>query len=114
MAQAVDLYTEENIELIHVINWSSINSRTGAGAFSIKTGDLVQIQEFRAIVRGLFIAGRTYETFPKLALIKKYSLTMYIPASVSHFKPNKLIALLRTCDRDLKGCLLYTSDAADE
>ena len=72
-------------------------------SFSIKTGDLQQISDFRAIIRSLFIGGKTYETFPKLALIKKYSLTIYLPASISGAKPNKCLRWLRSCNRKLQG-----------
>ena len=49
------------------------------------------------------MGGKTFETFPTLALIKKYSLTIYLAASISHVNPSRCLKWLRSCNRKLQG-----------
>ena len=69
MGLAINEFTRADRDLIHVICWSSVNKTTDTGVFSIKTGQLQHIEDFRDIIRRMFIEGKCYETFPRLAIL---------------------------------------------
>ena len=104
MGMAIDEFTRTDRSLIHVINWSSVNKTTETGVFSIKTGALKHIEDFRDIIRRMFSDdARCYETFPRLALIKKFQLSAYFPKNCSKVCTQKLCDFLMDCNEGLRG-----------
>ena len=105
MGHAIGKFTEEDPELIHVLCWSSINQNTETGVFKIKTGDMHQIHTFRAIIRNMILDDTCFDTFPKLAIIKKYQLSAYFPKNTKPIKTPVLLLWLVSCNRGLCGSL---------
>ena len=103
MGFAINEFTRTDSELIHVICWSSVNKSTDTGVFSIKTGHLQHIEDFRDIIRRMFIEGRCFETFPRLAILKKFQLSAYFPKSTSRIDNQKLCDWVMSCNEGLKG-----------
>ena len=103
MGYAIDEFTRTDRTLIHVINWSSVSKTTDTGIFSIKTGSLQHIEDFRDIIRRMFIEGRCYESFPRMAILKKYQLSAYFPKSTSRIDNQKLCDWLMDCNEGLRG-----------
>ena len=122
MGQAVNAICKSNIKLIHQVQnltlncntnmlntllkqvqWSSVASQTGIGAFSVRTDDMVALENLRTHIRGLVLGTRCFESFPKDALLKKYGLTIYFPRACAHMDPDLLIEVLRECNPGLKG-----------
>ena len=103
MGLVIDKYTEHDISLIHTICWSSVNKATETGVFSIKTGSLKHIEDFRELIRRMFVGGKCYESFPRLALIKKFQLSAYFPKNCSKLKTHKLCDILMDCNDGLRG-----------
>ena len=101
MGLVIDKYTETDLSLIHTICWSSVNKSMETGVFSIKTGALKHIEDFRELIRRMFVAGKCYESFPRLALLKKFQL--YFPKSCAKVKTRKLCDLLMDCNEGLRG-----------
>ena len=134
MGQAVNAICKKNIKLMHhvktkatqnikhitlhpnqQVQWSSVASQTGIGAFSIKTADMAAMEELRANIRGLVLGDHCFESFPRDALLKKYGLTIYFPRACAHMDPDLLIEVLRECNPGLKGnqhtkCLLMNTN----
>ena len=121
MGLAINEFTRADSDLIHVICWSSVNKTTDTGVFSIKTGQLQHIEDFRDIIRRMFIEGKCFETFPRLAILKKFQKSAYFPKSTSRIDNQRLCDWLMSCNEGLRGqiapidikyfpaCLLYTS-----
>ena len=126
MGLAIDEFTRTDSDLIHVICWSSVSKSTDTGVFSIKTGSLLHIENFRNIIRRMLVEGKWYETFPRMAILKKYQLSAYFPKSTDKFDTQKLTDWLMSLNEGLRGhirpidvkyfpeghprnCLLYTS-----
>ena len=123
MGQAVNAICKKNIKLIHQVyaqlmassynklninrhlqvQWSSVASQTGIGAFSIKTDNMDAMEELRANIRGLVLGAHCFESFPRDALLKQYGLTIYFPRACAHMEPDLLIQVLRECNPGLKG-----------
>ena len=103
MGCAIDEFTRTDSDLIHVICWSSVNKSTDTGVFSIKTGNLQHIEDLRDIIRRMFIEGRCFETFPRLAILKKFQLSAYFPKSTSRIDNQKLTDWLMDCNEGLRG-----------
>ena len=51
----------------------------------------------------MFVGGKCYESFPRLALIKKFQLSAYFPKSCSKLKTHKLCDILMDCNEGLRG-----------
>ena len=85
------------------VQWSSVASQTGIGAFSIKTDDMTAMEDLRANIRGMVLGNHCFESFPGDALLKKYGLTIYFPQACAHMEPDLLIEVLRECNPGLKG-----------
>jgi hypothetical protein len=79
IGKVTDRYTDRDSSFIHGLSWSSVGSQTGTGIFTIKTGVMEHIHGFRAMLRGFINNGRCFESFPKQALMNKFSLTLFIP-----------------------------------
>ena len=94
MGLAIDEYTRNDITLIHTICWSSVNKSTETGVFSIKTGNLQHIEDFRDMIRRMFMGTRCYETFPRLAILKKFQLSAYFPKNCKKVNTQKLCDIL--------------------
>ena len=103
MGFAINEFTRFDSELIHVICWSSVNKTTDTGVFSIKTGNLQHIEDFRDIIRRMFIEGTCFETFPRLAILKKFQLSAYFPKSTSRIDNQKLCDWVMSCNEGLRG-----------
>ena len=103
MGLVIDKYIETDISLIHTICWSSVNKKTETGVFSVKTGALKHIEDFRELIRRMFVTGKCYESFPRLALLKKFQLSAYFPKNTSKLKTRKLCDVLMDCNEGLRG-----------
>ena len=51
----------------------------------------------------MFIEGRCYETFPRLAILKKFQLSAYFPKSTSRIDNQRLCDWLMSCNEGLRG-----------
>ena len=80
MGKVFDLFTDEDSSLVHTFKWASVGSATGVGCFSVSTGQLTHINDIRGIMRTLIFQGRCFESFPKRAMMKSFSLTAFFPA----------------------------------
>lgn len=86
------------------VQWSSVASQTGIGAFGIQTDDLVTMEAIRACIRCLVLGPNASRTFrAKQALLKKFGLTIYFPRACAHMDTDLLIDVLRECNPVLKG-----------
>ena len=73
--------SDERPELVHALCWSSVGSSTGVGCFSIRTGRLDNMEDIRGTLRSILVNDKCFESFPKRALMKSYSLTAFFPRS---------------------------------
>ena len=105
MGQVVDVFTDDNVAMVQALRWSSVASATGVGCFSVGTGNRDHIDEIRRVVRTIIYGGRCYESFPKKALMKSFSLTAFFPRSCKFVGMKKLLAWLFLCNRGLKGTI---------
>ena len=51
----------------------------------------------------MFVGDRCYESFPRLALLKKFQLSAYFPKNCDKLKTRKLTDLLMECNEGLQG-----------
>ena len=103
MGLVIDKYIEHDTSLIHTICWSSVNKTTETGVFSVKTGALEHIENFRELIRRMFVTNQCFESFPRLALLKKFQLSAYFPKNTSKLKTQKLTDVLMDCNEGLRG-----------
>ena len=83
MGQVMDVFTDKKPDLVEALRWSSVGSNTGVGCFSVGTGNLGQINDIRGIHRTIIHKGWCFESFPKRAMMKSFSLTAFSPALLS-------------------------------
>ena len=76
-----DIYTDDDPELIHSFRWSFVGTATGVGCFAAKTGKHGNLEDIRLALRTIILKDKCFESFPKKALMKSYSLTAYFPRS---------------------------------
>ena len=105
MSQIFDIYTEVNPDMVHAFKWSSVGSATGVGCFCVKTGKPTDIEEIRGVLRSIIHEGLCFESFPKKALLKSFSLTAYFPRSTKFVGTKKLVYWLLACNPGLKGTI---------
>ena len=98
-----DIFTDEDPELIHAFRWSSVGSATGVGCFAVKAGKHGHLEDIRGALRCIIIKNQCFESFPKRALMKSYSLTVYFPRSTKCVGTKKLLHWLLSCNRGLQG-----------
>ena len=103
MGTALDIYTDERPELVHALAWSSVGTTTGVGCFSVRTGRLADLEDIRGTLRTITIKGMCFESFPKMSLMKSYSLTAFFPRSTKCVGTKKLVTWLLSCNRGLQG-----------
>jgi hypothetical protein len=103
IGKITDMYTDKDKTFIHGLSWSSVGSLTGTGIFTIKTGSMDHIHGFRSMLRDYINKGRCFESFPKQALMNKFSLTLYIPPSIRHVDTKKVLTWLMDLNRGLRG-----------
>ena len=105
MGQVFNIFTDVDTELVHAFKWSSVGGSTGVGCFSVSTGRLDQINDIRGLLRTIIYDGKCYESFPKKAMVKSYSLSAFFPRACKFVSMDKLIEWLFSCNRGLKGTL---------
>ena len=105
MGQVFDLFTEECPDLVHAFKWASVGSATGVGCFSVCTGQLNHINDIRGILRKIIYNARCYESFPRLAMMKSFSLTAFFPRAIKFVGMARLIQWVFSCNRGLKGTI---------
>ena len=105
MGMVFRLFTDEDSELVHAFKWASVGSATGVGCFSVSTGQLGHINDIREVMRTLIYQGRCYESFPRKAMMKSYSLTAFFPRATKFVSMGRLIEWLFSCNRGLKGTI---------
>ena len=74
MGHAMDVHTDDCSELVHALSWSSVGAATGVGCFSVKTGNMDDLKDIRGTLRAIVYRGRCFESYPKRALMKSYSV----------------------------------------
>ena len=84
-------------------HWSSVGAATGVGCFSVRTGRLEDLEDIRGTLRTIIHEGRCFESYPKRALMKSYSLTAFFPRSTKCVGTKKLVTWLLSCNRGLQG-----------
>ena len=109
MGQVFDLFTEETPDLVHAFKWASVGSATGVGCFSVSTGRREHINDIRGIMSTIIYNGRCYESFPKRAMIKSFSLTAFFPRATKFVGMGRLIEWVFSCNRGLKGTIWPSS-----
>ena len=103
MGLIFDIFTDECPELVHRFSWSSVDTNTGVGCFSAKMGQLKDIEDIHGTIRAILHKNLCYESFPKKAIMKSYSLTANFPRSTKFVPMGKLIIWLLSCNPGLKG-----------
>ena len=103
MGNTLDVYTDERPELVHALCWSLVGTNTGVGCFSVKTGRLMDLQDIRGTLRTIIVGRKSFESFPKRAVMKTFSLTAFFPRSTKCVGTHKLIYRLLSCNRGLQG-----------
>ena len=105
MGLVFELFTEEESDLVHAFKWASVGSATGVGCFMVSTGQLSHITEIRDVMRNIMHEGRCYESFPKKAMMKSFSLTAFFPRATKYVGMGCLIEWLFSCNRGLQGTI---------
>ena len=105
MGMLFELYTEEAPDLVHAFGWSSVGSATGVGCFAVKTGKRSHIDDIRGTLRAIVHDGRCFESFPKGAIMKSFSLTAFFPRATKYVSTDKLVYWLLACNPGLKGTI---------
>ena len=105
MGQVVDVFTYTDIKLVQALRWSSVAAATGVGCFPVGTGNRGHIDDIRGVIRTIIYGGRCFESFPKKALMKSFSLTAFFPRSTKFVGMKKLVAWLLLCNRGLRGTI---------
>ena len=105
MGLLFEIYTEEAPELVHAFGWSSVGAATGVGCFAVKTGKRSHIDDIRGALRAIVHEGRCFESFPKKAIMKSFSLTAFFPRATKYDSTDKLIYWLLACNPGLKGTI---------
>ena len=105
MGQVVDVFTDENQDLVQALKRSSVDSSTGVGCFSVGTGNLAQINDIRGILRTIIHQGQCFELFPKRAMVMSFSLTAFFPRSTKYVGVDKFVYWLFLCNRGLQGTI---------
>ena len=103
MGNTMDIYTDERPELVHALSWSSVGAATGVGCFSVRTGRLEDLSDIRGTLRAITVNNMCFESFPKKALMKSYSLTAFFPRATKCVGTKKLVTWLLSCNRGLQG-----------
>ena len=103
MGNTMDVYMDERPELVHALSWSSVGAATGVGCFSVKTGKMDNLNDIRGTLRTIIVGGRCFESYPKRALMKSYSLTAFFPRATKCVGTKKLVTWLLSCNRGLQG-----------
>ena len=103
MGYTMDVYTDERPELVHALSWSSVGAATGVGCFSVRTGRLEDLSDIRGTLRSITANKRCFESYPKRALMKSYSLTAFFPRATKCVGTKKLVTWLLSCNRGLQG-----------
>ena len=96
MGQVFDLFTEETPDLVHAFKWASVGSATGVGCFSVSTGQREHINDIRGIMSTIIYNGHCFESFPKRAMLKSFSLTAFFPRATKFMGMGRLIAVSYT------------------
>ena len=103
MGHAMDVHTDDRPELVHTLSWSSVGEATRVGCFSVRTGNIDDLNDIRGTLRAIVYWGRCFESYPKRALMKSYSLTAFFPRATKCVGTKKLIMWLLSCNRGLQG-----------
>ena len=77
VAEAVYHFTENHMDRLESMAWSSTGWKTGVGLVALTTDKLQWVEEFRQSVAQVELDGRQFITLPKQMLLKKYALTVY-------------------------------------
>ena len=105
MGQVLDVYTDDDAYLVDALNWSSVGSTTGVGCFSVKTGNAAHISDLRCCMRSILFQGKCFESFPKKAMIKSFTLTAFFPRATKYVGMGRLIEWLFFCNHGLQGTI---------
>ena len=105
MGQVVDVFTDEQHALVEALKWSSVGSATGVGCFSVSTGNLGHMNDIRGIICSIIHDCRCFESFPRKAMMKSFSLTAFFPRSTKYVGMDKLVEWLLLLNRGLRGTI---------
>ena len=105
MGKVFDLFMDETPDLVHAFKWASVGSATGDGCFSVSTGQRSHINDIRGIMSTIIHNGRCFESFPKRAMMKSFSLTAFFPRATKFVGMGRLLEWVFSCNRGLKGTI---------
>ena len=129
IGRTIELYTEDDWELLDYMSFSSVGWNTGVGLFAFGSDRGEQMQKFRAVLRGIQVGNKRYESYPKRMLLNRYAITIYFNSAFQWTETPKLLFWFRKLngfDGDLtmvdtkhypkdhptrKGCRIVSCDA---
>lgn len=71
------IFTSDSPADLQFLTFSSVGWNTGIGLFAFRPDKLDAMEQFRAIIRGIEIEGKRFESYPKQMLLNRYALTVY-------------------------------------
>ena len=83
IGETINIFTSDSPEDLQFLEFSSVGWNTGIGLFAFRADKLTAMEEFRTILRGIEIAGKKFESYPKRMLLNRYALTIYFNAAFS-------------------------------
>ena len=95
IGKAIDIYTEDDWDLIDYMSFSSVGWNTGVGLFAFGTDKLEQMEKFREVLRKLQIGNKRFESYPKRMLLNRYAITIYFNAAFAWSTVPKLLFWFR-------------------
>ena len=95
IGKAIDIYTEEDWELIDYMSFSSVGWNTGVGLFAFGSDKLEQMEKFREVLRNVKIGTKRFESYPKRMLLNRFAITIYFNAAFAWSTVPKLLFFFR-------------------
>ena len=95
IGMAIDIYTEDDWDLIDYMSFSSVGWNTGVGLFAFGSDKLEQMGKFREVLRNLKIGNKRFESYPKRMLLNRYAITIYFNAAFAWSPVPKLLFWFR-------------------
>ena len=91
IGMAIDIFKEDDWDLIDYMSFSSVGWNTGVGLFAFGSDKLEQMEKFREVLRNLKIGNKRFESYPKRMLLNHYAITIYFNAAFAWSPVPKLL-----------------------
>ena len=95
IGQAIDIFTEDDWDLIDYMSFSSVGWNTGVGLLAFGSDKLEQMEKFREVLRNLKIGNKRFESYPKRMLLNRYAITIYFNSAFAWSTVPKLLFWFR-------------------